>query len=60
MGSEGLGKKQRTSNEAWLEALENIEKSVPKKVLDKKVGQTLKDIKEKTKGKKAVNADLKL
>lgn len=52
MGNETLGKKQRISNNAWFEALRNIEKSVPKAVLDKKVEQTVKDIRRKIKGKK--------
>ena len=51
MGNEALGRKQRISNDAWLEAMTNIEKSVPKKDLDSKVRQTVKDIKEKTDGK---------
>lgn len=31
MGNEALGRKQRISNDAWIEAMTNIEKSVPKK-----------------------------
>ena len=51
MGNEALGRKQRISNDAWIEAMANIEKSVPKKDLDSKVRQTVKDIKEKKDGK---------
>ena len=51
MGNEALGRKQRISNDAWIEAMTNIEKSVPKKDLDSKVRQTVKNIKEKTDGK---------
>lgn len=53
MGSELLGRKQRISNHAWLEAIAHIEETVSKKELDKKVIQVVRDIKEKTKGKKA-------
>ena len=31
MGNEALGRKQRISNDAWIEAMTNIEKSVPKR-----------------------------
>ena len=45
MGSEALGRKQRISHDAWIEAMANSEKTVPKKDLDSKVRQNVKDIK---------------
>lgn len=56
MGNEALGRKQRISNSAWFEAMENIEDAVSKSAMDKKVGQTVKDIKTATKGKRAAFA----
>lgn len=51
-----LGKKQNISNSEWIEALEHIEDTVSKKDLDKKVKETIKDIKTQTSGKKAAYA----
>lgn len=48
-----LGKKQRISNDEWIEAVKNIRDTVKKKDLDIKVKATVKNIKEKTAGKKA-------
>ncbi|MCD8209067.1 MAG: phosphoadenosine phosphosulfate reductase family protein [Bacteroidales bacterium] len=48
-----LGKKQNIKNEDWIEALEHIEEAVAKQDLDKKIKQTVADIRKKTKGKKA-------
>lgn len=56
MGNSLLGRKQRVSNSDWLEAIKEIENIVPKSELDKKVGQTVKDIKATTKGKKVAFA----
>lgn len=52
MGNAALGRKQRISNEAWIETIKNIENIIPKSDIDKKVGQTVKAIKKITKGKK--------
>ncbi len=51
-----LGRKQRITNEQWIEAAENIEKAVKKKDLAEKVKSTVAEIKEKTKGKNAAYA----
>lgn len=56
MGNERLGRKQKVSNDAWFEVLRKIEEIVPKQLLDDKVGQTVKDIKAKTSGKRAAFA----
>lgn len=56
MRNERLGRKQKISNDAWLEAIDRIEETISRKDLDKKVDQTIKDIKAKTKGKKAAYA----
>lgn len=56
MGNEMLGRKQKISNGTWIETFKNIEQIVPKKKLEQKVGQTVKDIKGKTKGKKTAFA----
>ena len=49
-----LGRKQSVrNNEDWKNALDHIEETVPKKELDSLVKKTVKDIKEKCKGKKA-------
>lgn len=56
MGNSVLGRKQRVSNSDWFEVMQKIESIVPKKELDKKVGQTVKDIKATTKGKRAAFA----
>lgn len=48
-----LGRKQSVrNNEDWKNALDHIEETVPKKELDSLVKKTVKDIKEKCKGKK--------
>ena len=52
-----LGRKQSVrNNEDWKNALDHIEEAVPKKELDSLVKKTVKDIKEKCKGKKAAYA----
>ena len=52
-----LGRKQSVrNNEDWKNALDHIEETVPKKELDSLVKKTVKDIKEKCKGKKAAYA----
>lgn len=51
-----LGRKQRIKNSDWLEAIRNIENIVPKSTLDRLVDDTIADVKEKTKGKKAAFA----
>lgn len=51
-----LGQKQRISNEAWLEAVANIERYVARKEIDTITKETIADIREKTKGKKAAYA----
>lgn len=56
MGDKMLGKKQRVTNEAWIEVLEKIEQLVSKEELDEKVRQTVEEIKIETKGKKAAFA----
>ena len=48
-----LGRKQRIKNQDWIDAVEKIEELVPKKELDARVKATVKEIKDKTKGKKA-------
>ena len=49
-----LGRKQSVrNNEDWKNALDHIEETVSKKELDSLVKKTVKDIKEKCKGKKA-------
>ena len=56
MGNERLGRKQKISNDAWLNAMKHIEELVPKSELDERVGQTVKDIMATTNGKKAAVA----
>lgn len=51
-----LGRKQLINNNEWLKAIQNIEKTVSKKDLDLLVNKTIKEIKAKTKGKKAAYA----
>ena len=51
-----LGMKQRASNEAWLEAAQNIEALVGRDELDALVKKTVADIREKTAGKTAAYA----
>lgn len=52
-----LGRKQSVrKNEDWKNALDHIEETVSKKELDSLVKKTVKDIKEKCKGKKAAYA----
>lgn len=48
-----LGRKQSISNDQWLEAQLHIEDAVPRDAIEAKKKQTIKDIKQKTKGKKA-------
>ena len=56
MGDKMLGKKQRVTNEAWIEVLEKIEQLVTKEELDEKVRQTVEGIKAKAEGKNAAFA----
>jgi len=49
--SSTLRKKQRVKNEEWIEALKKIENIISKEELNKKVEQTVKEIKETTKEK---------
>lgn len=52
-----LGRKQSVrNNEDWKNALDHIEETASKKELDSLVKKTVKDIKEKCKGKKAAYA----
>lgn len=51
-----LGKKQSISNEDWLKAMNEIETLVSKEDLDILVSDTIKDIQDKTKGKKVAYA----
>ena len=51
-----LGRKQRIKNDEWIEALGNIEQTVSRKELDQLVDKTVKEIKKKTRGKKAAYA----
>lgn len=56
MGNEVLGRKQRVTNEAWLEVFGKIEHLVPREQLDEKVRKTVEEIMAETKGKKAAFA----
>ena len=51
-----LGKKQSIRNTDWLEAIKNIESVVKKKDLDKRIRETIKEIKQETSGKRAAYA----
>ena len=51
-----LGRKQRIKNSEWIETLAKIEQAVSRKELDQLVDKTVKEIKKKTKGKKAAYA----
>ena len=51
-----LGRKQRISNDAWLEAVATIENAVPRDELDKLVTVTQEDILATVKGKRAAYA----
>lgn len=51
-----LGKKQRIKNSDWIEVFEKIEQLVSKEELEQLVDKTVKEIKEKTEGKKAAYA----
>lgn len=51
-----LGRKQRIKNSDWIEAFENIEQTVSKNDLEQLVNKTVKEIQNKTKGKKAAYA----
>lgn len=53
---DALGRKQRIKNSDWIEAFRKIEQTVSRKELDQLVNKTVKEIKEKTKGKKAAYA----
>ena len=51
-----LGRKQRIKNEDWAEAIAHIEDAVPLAALNRKIEETVDDIREKTAGKKAAYA----
>lgn len=51
-----LGRKQRIKNSDWIDTFGKIEQLVSKKELDQLVEKSVKEIKGKTKGKKAVYA----
>ena len=51
-----LGRKQSIGNDAWLEAVKNIEQSVSREDLDELTAGTVADIQEKTAGKKTAYA----
>lgn len=51
-----LGRKQRIKNSDWIDTFEKIEQLVSKEELDQLVEKTVRDIKKKTKGKKAAYA----
>lgn len=51
-----LGRKQRIKNSDWIGTFGKIEQLVSKKELDQLVEKTVKEIKKKTKGKKAAYA----
>lgn len=51
-----LGRKQRITNDAWLEAVATVESTVSEAALGELVAATIKDIKAKTAGKKAAYA----
>lgn len=51
-----LGRKQRIKNSDWIDTFGKIEQLVTKKELDQLVEKTVKEIKKKTKGKKAAYA----
>lgn len=51
-----LGRKQNIKNDAWLEAVENIEAAVSRQELDALVDATVEDIRAKTSGKSAAYA----
>lgn len=51
-----LGRKQRIKNSDWIEVLGKIEQLVPRTELDQFVEDTVKEIREKTAGKKAAFA----
>lgn len=51
-----LGRKQRITNESWLEAVATIESAVSEEALGELVAATIEDIRAKTAGKKAAYA----
>lgn len=51
-----LGRKQNIKNDAWLEAVANIEDAVSRQELDALVDATVEDIRAKTSGKNAAYA----
>ncbi len=51
-----LEKKQKMKQEDWLKAIRNIEHTVKRDDLDKRIDQTIKEIKQTTYGKKAAYA----
>lgn len=54
--SDMLGRKQSIKNSDWIDTLEKIEQLVTKKDLDQLVANTIREIKKKTKEKKAAYA----
>ena len=54
--SDVLGRKQRIKNTDWIDAMNKIEQLISEKELNQLVEKTLKEIKKKTKGKKAAYA----
>lgn len=56
MGNEKIGRKQKVSNDTWFEIMSKIESIVSKKDLEKKVRQTVEDIRLKAGGKNAAFA----
>lgn len=51
-----LGRKQNIDNEKWVEVMDNIEEYITKEELDQLTEKTLKEIKQKTRGKKTAYA----
>lgn len=51
-----LGRKQRIKNSEWIDAFAGIEQVVSRKELDQLIDKTVKEIKNKTKGKKVAYA----
>ncbi len=51
-----IGRKQRITNKAWLEAVATIENTISKKEIDELAAATVEDIRANTAGKKAAYA----
>lgn len=56
MGNERIGRKQKTSNNTWIEVMKKIESIVSKSDIKEKTKQAVDDIKIKTNGKTAAFA----